>query len=183
MISTLQMRKAELRKTWDHTVLPRQFQQAAMLFSGKLGDKSPMAFRIRGSDTIALTFRMALQEGFLAILLSGLFPIYCWHWLYLWTLDEGYLLTAAPPDLERGVAPFCRCPWPRMCGSSSRPLLCCCSPALLVAAPDLGRGVARLGHASAWFVAAGAPANLENSAVATGLEKVNSHLNSTEGQY
>jgi len=24
----------------------------------------------------------------------------------LLTLDEGYLLTAAPPDLERGVAPF-----------------------------------------------------------------------------
>ena len=26
-------------------------------------------------------------------------------WVSL-TLDEGYLLTAAPPDLERGVAPF-----------------------------------------------------------------------------
>ena len=25
----------------------------------------------------------------------------------LLTLDEGYLLTAAPPDLERGVAPLC----------------------------------------------------------------------------
>ena len=50
----------------------------------------------------------------------------------LLTLDEGYLLTAAPPDLERGVAPLgppappaqppllgrgvaplSRCPWPR----------------------------------------------------------------------
>ena len=26
--------------------------------------------------------------------------------LLLLTLDEGYLLTAAPPDLERGVAPL-----------------------------------------------------------------------------
>ena len=49
----------------------------------------------------------------------------------LLTLDEGYVLTAAPPDLERGiallglltptqppllgrgVAPLSRCPWPR----------------------------------------------------------------------
>ena len=28
--------------------------------------------------------------------------------LLLLTLDEGYLLTAMPPDLERGVAPFGR---------------------------------------------------------------------------
>ena len=27
------------------------------------------------------------------------------QWLLL-TLDEGYLLTAAPPDLERGIAPL-----------------------------------------------------------------------------
>ena len=63
----------------------------------------------------------------------------------LLTLDEGYLLTAAPPDLERGVsplgppvpsqpshacaattpwtwvAPLGRRPWPRMWGSFSRP--------------------------------------------------------------
>ena len=26
--------------------------------------------------------------------------------LLLFTLDEGYLLTAAPPDLERGIAPL-----------------------------------------------------------------------------
>ena len=26
--------------------------------------------------------------------------------LLLLTLDEGYLLTAAPPDLERGIAPL-----------------------------------------------------------------------------
>lgn len=50
-----------------------------------LGNKSPVAFRIRGSDTIALTFRMVLHGGFLATFHSGLSPIYCWHWLYLWT--------------------------------------------------------------------------------------------------
>ena len=74
--------------------------------------------------------------------------------LLLLSLDEGYLLTAAPPDLERGTVPLgppepmqppllgrgvaplgCRpdlrhgvappgcCPWPRVWGSSSRPLL------------------------------------------------------------
>ena len=55
------------------------------------------------------------------------------------TLDEGYLLTASPPDLERGVAPLGppvpmqplllgrgiaplgHLPWPRACGSSSWP--------------------------------------------------------------
>ena len=54
------------------------------------------------------------------------------------TLDEGYLLTAAPPDLEHGVAPLGppapaqplllgwgvalpgRCPWPRTWGRSPR---------------------------------------------------------------
>ena len=59
----------------------------------------------------------------------------------LLTLGEGYHLTAAPPDLERGVAPLgppvpaqplllgrgvallSRCPWPRAWGSSSRPPL------------------------------------------------------------
>ena len=65
--------------------------------------------------------------------------------LPLLTLDEGYLLTAAPPDLERGVAPLsppapvqppllghgvaplgCH-PWPQAWGSSARPLLCRCS--------------------------------------------------------
>ena len=30
---------------------------------------------------------------------------YCLTWVSL-TLDEGYLLTAAPPDLECGVAPL-----------------------------------------------------------------------------
>ena len=60
----------------------------------------------------------------------------------LLTLDEGYLLTAAPPDLERGVAPLgppvpalplllgcgvaplgC-CPWPWARGNSSWPRFC-----------------------------------------------------------
>ena len=58
--------------------------------------------------------------------------------LLLLTLDEGYLLTAAPPDLERGVAPLGppapaqppllgrgvappgRRPWPPAWGSSSQ---------------------------------------------------------------
>ena len=57
----------------------------------------------------------------------------------LLTLDEGYLLTAAPPDLERGIAPLSppepaqpplfghgvgppgSCPWPREWGSSFWP--------------------------------------------------------------
>ena len=33
--------------------------------------------------------------------------------LLLLTLDEGYLLTAAPPDLERGVAPLDMTSWHR----------------------------------------------------------------------
>ena len=62
--------------------------------------------------------------------------------LLLLTLVEGYLLTAAPPDLERGVAPLGPSaptqplllergvappghrPWPLVGGSSSRPRLC-----------------------------------------------------------
>ena len=57
----------------------------------------------------------------------------------LLTLDKGYLFTATPPDLERGIAPLgppapaqppllgcevappSRRPWPRTWGSSSRP--------------------------------------------------------------
>ena len=46
--------------------------------------------------------------------------------LLLLTLDEGYLLTLTPPDLERGVAPL-GSPVPM------KPLL-------------LGRGIAPLGH-------------------------------------
>ena len=67
----------------------------------------------------------------------------------LLTLDEGYLLTTAPSDLERGIAPLGppapaqppllgggvappgRGPWPRVGGSSSQQLLLlCCSLAL-----------------------------------------------------
>ena len=44
----------------------------------------------------------------------------------LLTLDEGYLLTAAPPDLERGVAPL--------------------GPPAPAQPPLLGHGVAPLGH-------------------------------------
>ena len=74
--------------------------------------------------------------------------------LLLLTLDKGYLLTAAPPDLERGIAPLgppepaqppllgrgvaplgCR-PWPWARGSSSQSLLRRLSLALSVAAPD-----------------------------------------------
>ena len=51
----------------------------------------------------------------------------------LLTLDEEYLLMAAPPDLERGVAPLC--------------------PPVPVQPPLLGCGVAPLGHASAWSIA------------------------------
>ena len=94
------------------------------------------------------------------------------HQLLL-TLDEEYLLMAAPPDLECGVAPLCapaptqrpllgcgvappgRRPWPRTWGSASLLLLCRRTLALSVAAPDLGRWVAPHGHASARSVAAG----------------------------
>ena len=105
-------------------------------------------------------------------------------------LDKGYLLTAAFPDLQRGIAPLgppspaqpplLRCgvapagrpPWPRTRGISPRPFLRRRSlalsrypwprtwgnsswPPLLghgvlpASAPDLGRGVAPLGHACA----------------------------------
>ena len=89
----------------------------------------------------------------------------------LLTLDEGYLLTAALPDLQRGMAPLRllaptqppllgpastpglrhrvappgRPPWPRTWGSPSRPFLSRCSLALLATAPDLRRGVTPLG--------------------------------------
>ena len=53
----------------------------------------------------------------------------------LLTLDEGYLLTAAVPDLQRGIAPL------GLPAPAQPPL-----PGLLLpAAPDLGRGVAPLG--------------------------------------
>ena len=70
----------------------------------------------------------------------------------LLTLDEGYLLTVTPHDLERGIvprgspaptqppllghgdAPPGRQPWPWAWGSSSRPFLRCCSLELSAAA-------------------------------------------------
>ena len=79
-------------------------------------------------------------------------------WVSL-TLDEGYRLTSAPPDLQRGIAPLGplepeqprllghgvappgRHLWPRMWGSSSWLLLRCHSLVLSATAPDLGRGV------------------------------------------
>ena len=90
----------------------------------------------------------------------------------LLTLDEGYLLTTAPPDLESGVAPLGlpvpaqppllgpastpglrhrvappgRCPWPWMRGGSSQLFLHHCNLALSAAASDLRRVVTALGH-------------------------------------
>ena len=82
----------------------------------------------------------------------------------LLTLGEGYLLTTTPPNLECGIAPLgppapaATAPWtwvwsyrpPPLTlggGSSSRLLLRCRSLALSATAPDLGHGVAPLGHA------------------------------------
>ena len=62
--------------------------------------------------------------------------------LLLLTLDKGYLLTAAPPDLQRGMAPL----GPLAPG---QPLLLGCGQLLPAAAPDLGHGVAPLGR-SLW---------------------------------
>ena len=91
----------------------------------------------------------------------------------LFTLEEVYLLTAAPPDLEGGIAPLgppvpaepqllgCgvappgRHPWPRAQGGSSRPppLASDAGWLLLAVPPGLGHGVAPLGHSctiAAW---------------------------------
>ena len=89
--------------------------------------------------------------------------------LLLLTLDEGYLLTAALPDLQREIAPLgppepgqppllgrgvvppvCH-PWLWALGSSSRlpPLASGAGWLLLAATPDLGRGVAPLSHSCA----------------------------------
>ena len=93
--------------------------------------------------------------------------------LLLLTVDEGYLLTAAPPDLERGVAPLGLCTHPAAApwtwGSSSRPLpltsdlgwllstaLAPLQYGSLSLCPDLGRGVAPLGYTSAQSIVAGA---------------------------
>ena len=87
----------------------------------------------------------------------------------LLTLDEGYLLTAAPPDLERGIAPLGPLaplqppllgrgaapggrrswrPLPLASGRGSSSWLPPFGHGIFPAsAPDLGRGVAPLGHA------------------------------------
>ena len=83
--------------------------------------------------------------------------------LLLLTLDEGYLLTAALPDLQHGMAPLgppapmqplllgrgvarlSRRPSSDL-GSSSWLFLHCHCLALSAAAPDLGHGVTPLGH-------------------------------------
>ena len=83
----------------------------------------------------------ALSQHLPSYLGSGVSPHSCSSKAQplLLTLDEGCLLTAAPLDLERGVAPLGphapaqppplglgvaplgRHPWPRTCGSLSRP--------------------------------------------------------------
>ena len=66
--------------------------------------------------------------------------------LLLLTLDKGYLLTAAPPDLECGVAPLS--PPVHSCGSLEVGLLLSAAAPDLVPlgrAPDLGPVVAPLG--------------------------------------
>ena len=92
----------------------------------------------------------------------------------LLTLDEGYLLTATPPDLQSGIAPLGppapaqpwllgsgvgppgHRPWPQAWGSSSRPppLTSSTEYLLLDAPPDLGRRVAPLGRSctiTVWY--------------------------------
>ena len=86
----------------------------------------------------------------------------------LLTLNEGYLLTAALPDLQRrvallgppapaqprllgrGVGPPGHRPWPGLWGCSSRPLPLASGLGRgvtpLIATPDLGLGVAPLGR-------------------------------------
>ena len=59
--------------------------------------------------------------------------------LLLLTLEEGYLLTATFPDLQRGIAPLGP-PAP------AQPPLLGCGLLFPAAAPGLGLGVAPLGH-------------------------------------
>ena len=58
---------------------------------------------------------------------------------------------AAPPDLERGVAPFGPCAPTQLplLGPGVAPLSCCPDLAPLSHHPDIGRGVAPLGPSSA----------------------------------
>ena len=71
----------------------------------------------------------------------------------LLTLDEGYLLTATPPDLEHGIAPLGPLApaqpllLERGVGPPGRhPLASVVGLVLLAATPDLGRGVSPLGR-------------------------------------
>ena len=116
---------------------------------------------LHGCSSKAQLLLLTLDEGYLlkaacANLECGVVPL-------------GPPAPAQPPLLGSGgvplggcpwprawLAPLGHCPWPRVWGSSSRPLLCCHSLALLVAAPDLGQGVAPPGHSSALSVGAGA---------------------------
>ena len=76
---------------------------------------------------------------------------YCLTWVSL-TLDEGYLLTAAPPDLERGIAPLGPLGpmQPLLFGCVVAPRTWGCSLDvglhLQAASPDLRGGIAPLGH-------------------------------------
>ena len=83
------------------------------------------------------------------ILLGFLLP---WTWGISSRLLQWSAATA--PYLGQGVSPHGPSSWPQAWGSSSRPLLHHHSLALSVTAPDLGWGVAPLGHASAWSIAA-----------------------------
>ena len=83
---------------------------------------------------------------------------YSLTWVSL-TSDVGYLLTAAPPDLEGGVAPL-SLPAPRSsCSFKVGKLLLASAPALsqpcaLGPTPDLGQGVVPRGRTSARSIAA-----------------------------
>ena len=102
-------------------------------------------------------------------------------------LGRGVLLTTAPPDPECGVAPL----GPPV---SAQPLLLGCGVSPLATTPDLGHGVLQasapdLGRVEAPLSPACAPSQppklvrcLENSAVATGLEKIHFHSNRKERQ-
>ena len=64
----------------------------------------------------------------------------------LLNLDKGYLLTAAPPDLKRGLAPLRP---PRPCSHSSLDI----GLLILATAPGLRHGVAPLGRSLSWTTA------------------------------
>ena len=67
-------------------------------------------------------------------------------WPWIWSSSSRPSCTPAAAPLGRGVAPLLHLPLPQTWGRSSWPLLSHGSLALLVTAPDLGHGVAPLGH-------------------------------------